>query len=415
MHIPDPAAHRRAKPEPPLETDRSRSARADRIVALQRTAGNHAVTRLLQRVVTVDDPDSIDLIPKTLDDQQIKKIVTQEIPENYLPELALVAEAMAGPTEKAHFRTEAKLRNAVLDRLQSRYVSGIGVAAPKLAGLAGVDGAASLAWALKIVKINVPEAESLITKLEAVVEPTDLTAQVTDVFGRFEGPGTVFKGGVGNWLKGKQIQVDGLLAELRVVAAIDPGSLLVGSRINMGKKMEAKNPEAGKQAPESTRKPPAMVSVKVDIRYTDDTGTTWLVEHADGIEGLRKKVSREVAQRKAYEAVRDQADTPTKLKYICSDGAGWIKLANKDHGHVSPLAEMTKGSWYLDVAGVSYTPQELAIAADKGEQVYGAYTANEVGRHFHKAWGSLQALIADGDPAGHFHEATGIARATELV
>jgi len=412
MHIPDPAVHRRAKPpEPPLDVDRLRATRADRIVALQRAAGNHAVTRLLQRVVTLDDPDSIDLVPEQVDDTRIKEIVTQEIHESYLPELAQVAAEMTGPTVRLHFRTEAKLRNAVLERLQARYVSGVGTAAPKLAALADEQGAASLAWALNIVEFDVGEAERLITTLEAVVEPTDLTAQVTDVFGNFDGPGIAFAGGIGNWLRGKQAQVDGLLAELRVVAGIDPGSLQANSRFNMGKKMEAKNPEFGKPVDASAKKkqkpPSEKLSVKVDIRYTDAAGTTWLVEHADGVEGLRKKVTREVAQRKAYEAVRDQATTTTSLKYICSEGAGWIKLANQDHGNPSPLTVMAAGVWYLEVAGESFTPQQVGIAAHKGAQVYKAFKAVDVGKFSPKAWKSLQQLIADDDPVGHFQTATG--------
>jgi hypothetical protein len=419
MHIPDPAVHRRAKPpEPPLEVDRLRATRADRIVALQRAAGNHAVTRLLQRVVTLDNPDSIDLVPEQVDDTRLKEIVTKEIHESYLPELAQVAAEMTGPTVKLHFRTEAKLRNAVLERLQARYVGGVGTAAPKLAALAKEQGAASLAWALKIVEFDVAEAESLITTLQAVVEPDDLAAQVTDVFGKFDGPGIAFAGGIGNWLKGKQAQVDGLLAELRVVAGIDPGSLAANSRFNMGKKMEAKNPDFGKPVDASAKKKqkpaPEMLSVKVDIRYTDAAGITWLVEHADGVEGLRKKVTREVAQRKAYEAVRDQA-TATSLKYICSEGLGWIKLANQDHGQPSPLTVMAAGVWYLELAGESFTPQQVAVAAHKGAQVYKAFKAVDIGKFSAKAWKSLQDLVADDDPVGHFETATGCQRVDATV
>jgi hypothetical protein len=414
MYIHDPAEHRRAKPpEPPRDADRWRSTPADRIVALQRAAGNRAVTRLVQRVVTLDNPDDIELVPQVVGDQRIKEIVTAVIEERYLPELSQVIAEMTAPEVKLHFRTEAKLRNAVLDRLQTRYVAGVATAAPKLAQLAKAEGAASLAWALKIVHFDVNEAESLLTQLAAVVEPADLAAQVTDVFGNFDGPGSTFGGGVSDWLKGKQNQVDGLLAEMRVVAGIDPGSLAAHSRINMGQKAEAKNPEYGMPVtgPSKRKKPaPKMLSVKVDIRYTDTAGTTWLVEHAEGVDGLRKKVTREPAQRKAYEAVRGEATVPTNLKYICTDGTGWIKLANGDHGGPSPLTVLAGNVWYLELAGQSFTPQQLAIAADKGEKVYKAFKAVDVGKHFLKAWKTLPDLIADDDPAQRFQDATGCQR-----
>jgi hypothetical protein len=384
----------------------------DQVLAMQRGVGNQAVARVLARTVTL--PRKVTHDPEVVTAEQMKKLVEAKVTPGLLPELDEELGVMAGPDFTKHFADEPRLVNGVLTRMEQRYMAAIAISHPKATAIVTKHGGVNtLAWAVRLTKFPA-DLEELLTKLGPLVESEDLEHQMKDVFGKGEPMGQKLAGGGAKWISGKQAQIDGLIAELRVAGRISPESLTLTEteKMRFGKKFTAKVPEKtegqGQGEGESTSAQKLVeTSVKADLSYTDSDGVLWFVEIAEGVEGLRKKVTRlDAHQRAAYQTVAQSKGKTTRLKYVCVDPDGWMKLCNLDRKNPSPVSEMARGGWILELGGQTLTTQQLELAGHNALLLYGNYTANTIGRHYRKVWPTLTAFAADTNPVSAFTQAT---------
>jgi hypothetical protein len=336
--------------------------------------------------------------------------VTARISAHLLPELDAEIAVMVGPNFERHYANEQKLFSGVIERMQARYERAVGQSHPRATAIVGQSGGTgTLAWAVKLLTFPA-DLEELLARLEPLVEAEDMKRQFKDVFGRAEGMATkLADGGHAAWISGKQAQLDGLMAELRVTGRTSADQLAPSEKMRFGKKFSA--PSASTQtessAGTSAKKPQQEVSVKADMSYTDSAGILWFVEIAEGVEGLRKKVTRlDAHQRAAYQTVAKAQTKPTRLKYVCVDPDGWMKLCNVDKKQPSPASVMADGGWILELGNESLSTAQLAQAGHNGLLLYGNYTANTIGRRYRTVWNSLSAFAADTNPVSTFTSAT---------
>ena len=376
---------------------------ADRVLAMQRGAGNQAVARMLSRTVTLKAADSHDREPQSA--EQVKAIVTARVPAQLLPELDAEIANMVGPSFTADYASEQKLFSGVIECLQRRYAQSVGQSHPRAAAIVGQSGGTgTLAWTVRLAAFPA-DLEDLLARLEPLVEAEDMRRQFKDVFGKAEGmAGKLADGRHVAWIKGKQAQLDGLLAELRVAGRTSADQLAAQEKMRFGKKFSAPSAATPTESSGGTSSHrPQEVSVKADLSYTDSAGVLWFVEIAEGVEGLRKKVTRlDAHQRAAYQAVAKAQSKPTRLKYVCVDPAGWMKLCNVDKDQPSPAAVMAQGGWTLDLGNEALSTAQLAQAGHNGLLLYGNYSADTIGRNYRKVWSSLSAFAADTDPVSKF-------------
>lgn len=364
---------------------------------MQRGAGNQAVARMLSRTVTLWNPTSRLEEPQTA--EYVKNVMTTRIPEQFLPELDLEIAFMVGPDFKHHYASDLKLYNGVFTRLQDRYKRSVTQSHPRAVAMVGEAGIGVFAWATRTITVP-DDLETLLGKVGPLVEDADMKNQFKDVFGSDEGMSTK----LGNtqrpaWIKGKQSQLDGLMAELRVAGRTSADQLAPQEKMRFGKKFSTPSPTNEKEE----------VSVKADLSYTDSAGVLWFVEIAEGVEGLRKKVTRlDAHQRAAYQTVAKAQTRTTRLKYVCPDADGWMKLCNVDKKQPAPVSALAEGGWLLDLGNESLSTKQLELAAHHGKLLYGNYTAGTIGKKYRTVWTSLAAFAADTNPVSTFTSVTSL-------
>jgi hypothetical protein len=383
---------------------------AELVLALQRGAGNQAVARMLSRTVTL--PSGTDGAREPQSAEQVKKIVTGRVPADKLPELDAEIADMVGRDFDRDYASEQKLFSGVIDRLGSRYGRAVAQSHPRATAIATrFGGQGTLAWTVKLVEFPA-DFEQLIAQVEPLVEAADIQRQFNDVFAKVDAMGTRLADGAHeDWIGGKQTQLDGLVAELRVAGRMSADQLAPSEKMRFGKKFiapsEPSKSESSSSSGASKQRPPKEVSVKADLSYTDSAGVLWFVEIAEGVEGLRKKVTRlDAHQRDAYQKVAKAQAKPTRLKYVCVDPDGWMKLCNVDKKQPSPVSVMADGGWILELGSELLSTAQLAQAAHNGVLLYGNYTADTIGRRYRNVWKSLSAFVGDDNPVSTFTAAT---------
>ena len=80
------------------------------------------------------------------------------------------------------------------------------------------------------------DLESLLAKLGPLVEDADMKRQFKDVFGSDDGMSTKLVGQRASWISGKQVQLNGLMAELRVAGRTSAEQLAPQEKMRFGKK-----------------------------------------------------------------------------------------------------------------------------------------------------------------------------------
>jgi hypothetical protein len=384
-------------------------AAAEWALAMQRRAGNQAVAGMLSRTVTLPAAGSKDREPQSA--EQVKAIVTARISAQVLPELDAEIAVMVGPDFQRHYADARKLFGGVIERLQARYAGAVAQSHPRATAIVGESGVGTLAWAVTLLRFPA-DLEQLLARLEPLVEAEDMKRQFKDVFGKAEGmSGKLADGKHAAWISGKQAQLDGLMAELRVTGRTSADQLAQTEKMRFGKKFSALSAPTQTESSggTSTTQPQQEVSVKADLSYTDSAGTLWFVEIAEGVEGLRKKVTRlDAHQRAAYQTVAKAQTKPTRLKYVCVDPDGWMKLCNVDKKQPSPATVMAQGGWILELGNETLSTAQLAQAGHNGLLLYGNYTANTIGRRYRTVWSSLSAFAADTNPVSTFTSATSL-------
>lgn len=372
---------------------------------MQRGAGNQAVLRMLARTVTLGGGH------EEQSEKQVTEIVAAFIDPKALAldefSAEIAAMVVAAPPA-SHYREERKLVTGVVTRVEQRCVEGLRRALPGAAALAG-EGVGTLAWAHKLLVIP-DDLDVLVATLEPVVPVEDMKHQFKDVFGKDETIAEKLKReGFAAWCAGKQAQIDGLVAELRIASVTKDQELGAGEKIYFGRQFTAPLPstegEGAKEPSSAKARRPQEVRVKADLSYKDRDGKLWFTEVAEGVEGLRKKVTRLKAhQRDAYQRVAESQKAG--LKYVCSNSEGWMKLCKQDKKEPSPVSVMAAGGWILQLGNETLTNEQLAKAAHNAELLYGNYVADTIGRRYLSAWKSLTEFTADTDPVSTFIDQT---------
>jgi hypothetical protein len=352
-------------------------------------------------------------------DQQSEKQVTKIVADALDPAVvaldefpAEIAEMVGADPPALHYREDGKLVSGVVTRVQRRCVDVLRGALPLAAAQAG-EGVGTLAWAHRL--LNVPnDLEVLVAALQPVVPAEDMKHQFKDVFTKDESIAEKLKPArFARWCLGKQSQIDGLVAELRIASAIKDRELGADESLFFGRQFSAPLPstegEDAKQPSSSkSRRPPQELRVKADLSYKDRSGKLWFAEVAEGVEGLRKKVTRlDAHQRHAYQRVAQTQNAG--LKYVCSNSDGWMKLCKRDKKEPAPVSVMADGGWILQIGAETLTNEQLARAAHNGGLLYGNYRAETVGKRrevggplYLSAWRSLTEFAQDPNPVSTF-------------
>ena len=279
---------------------------------------------------------------------------------------------------------------------------------PQAATLAG-EGIGTLAWAHRLLRIPA-DLDVLVAALQPVVPAENMRHQFKDVFQKDDTIAERLKRDrFGDWCSGKQAQIDGLVAELRIASNIKDQELGPNEMLYFGRQFAAPLPstedEGAEESFTKTRRRPQEVRVKADLSYRDRDGRLWFAEVAEGVESLRKKVTRlDSHQRFAYQQVAQTQNAG--LKYICSNSEGWMKLCKKDKREPSPVSVMAAGGWLLQLGTETLTNEQLQKAAHNAGPLYGNYRAETIGPLYLSAWQSLTGFAQDSDPVATFMDKT---------